>query len=88
MKVSFHATIRDAAGTSDIQIHARTLGELIESLGSRFGRKLKDMLIQDGKLRDDVVILVNGQNISHHKGLNTDLKDEDEVAIFPPVSGG
>ncbi|MDH4123796.1 MAG: MoaD/ThiS family protein, partial [Thermoplasmata archaeon] len=38
--------------------------------------------------RDDVVILVNGQNIAHEKGLDTELDEQDDVAIFPPVSGG
>jgi len=88
MKVSFHATIRDAAGVADIQINAGTLAELMDRLGERFGSKFKDMLIKEGELRDDVVILVNGQNIAHLNGLGTHLTHEDDVAIFPPVSGG
>lgn len=88
MRVSFHATVRDAAGTSETEIEASTLAELMSSLEKRFGKKLRDMLVKDGKLRDDVVILVNGQNVSHSKGLETRLRPDDDIAIFPPVSGG
>jgi molybdopterin synthase sulfur carrier subunit len=88
MKILFHATVRDIAGISEIELSARTLAELMEALEARFGKRLKDMLVKDGRLRDDVVILVNGQNISHSKGLETELRPEDDIAIFPPVSGG
>lgn len=88
MRVSFHATVRDVAGTSETEITADTLAELMKSLEERFGKKLKDMLVKEGKLRDDVVILVNGQNVSHSKGLETRLHPDDDIAIFPPVSGG
>ena len=88
MKVTFYATIRDIAGTSEADVAANTLAELMDSLGKRFGQRLKDMLVKDGRLRDDVVILINGQNISHSKGLETALHQDDDIAIFPPVSGG
>ena len=88
MRVSFHATVRDVAGTSEAEIVADTLAELMKSLEERFGKKLKDMLVKEGRLRDDVVILVNGQNVSHLKGLGTRLLPDDDIAIFPPVSGG
>lgn len=88
MKVSFYATIRDIAGTSEAEVTANTLAELMDSLGKRFGQKLKDMLVKNGRLRDDVVILINGQNVSHSKGLETELHRDDDIAIFPPVSGG
>jgi len=33
-------------------------------------------------------LLVNGKNITHLQGLNTKLKDGDEITIVPPVGGG
>ncbi|MGD8857203.1 MAG: MoaD/ThiS family protein [Chloroflexota bacterium] len=36
-----------------------------------------------------VAILVNGRHYSHlPNGLNTKLKDGDDVALFPPIAGG
>ena len=36
----------------------------------------------------DLAIMVNGKNIALGDGLNTLLKDEDDVVITPYVSGG
>jgi molybdopterin synthase sulfur carrier subunit len=42
----------------------------------------------DGEVRSYITILVNGKNIREMEALATILSDGDEVAIFPPVSGG
>jgi molybdopterin synthase sulfur carrier subunit len=88
MKVSFHSTVREAAGTHEIELSASTVRELLTRLRETFGERLYDMLIEREALREDVVVLVNGQNISHTGGLETPLGTDDDVAIFPPVSGG
>lgn len=36
----------------------------------------------------DLAVIVNGKNIAVGDGLNTVLKDEDDVVITPYVSGG
>ena len=33
-------------------------------------------------------VLVNGNNVRHLEGLDTLLKDSDEIGVLPPVSGG
>ena len=53
-----------------------------------FGAKLFDLIVDKGNLREDVVILVNGKNILLSGGIDTPLSANDDVAIFPPVSGG
>ncbi len=40
-----------------------------------------------GKVRDDMIIMVNGRNIKDLEGEIT-LKDNDVIAIFPPLAGG
>lgn len=51
--------------------------------------KLKPFLIDSelGESRHDVLILVNGREISVLKGLETMVEDEDEL-VFVPVSHG
>lgn len=88
MRVSFHATIREAAGTPEVEIQANSVQELLLSLRGMFGERIFGLLVENGALREDVVILVNGQNVSHTGGLATPLKSDDDIAIFPPVSGG
>ncbi len=43
---------------------------------------------ESGTIRDYVTILKGGLHIQSLDGVRTALKDGDEVAIFPPVTGG
>lgn len=88
MRVSFHATIREAAGMPEAEIEASTIRELLQELRRMFGIGLFDLLVDNGRLREDVVILVNGSNVSLSGGMDAPLSPGDDIAIFPPVSGG
>ena len=88
MKVSFHATIRDAAGIHEAEVEAASVRELLGRLREMFGAQLFNLLVDKGDLREDVVILINGKNILLSGGIDTPLSSGDDVAIFPPVSGG
>lgn len=41
-----------------------------------------------GLLRDYVLLMVNQKRIDPQQGLQTELHEGDEVAVFPPVAGG
>ena len=49
---------------------------------------LAGRLFNEGGLKDIFIVLVNGRRIDNLEGLDTPLKDGDEVSIFPPVAGG
>lgn len=89
--VKFFASFREATGKEkEIIERAADVASLLEELTRRFGDKLGRLLYEPGtkKLRDTVNILVNGRGINLLSGLQTELRDGDVVAIFPPVSGG
>jgi molybdopterin synthase sulfur carrier subunit len=46
------------------------------------------MLDESGQIRRFVNIYVNGDDVRFMEGLNTSLKDGDEVSIVPAVAGG
>jgi len=88
VSVRLFASVREAAGRSDCDVDASNVGELIESMKSRFGPALARILVGREADPESVVILVNGMNIGRTPAGTVRLSDKDEVAIFPPVSGG
>ena len=86
--VKMFATIREAAATSEIEVEANSLGEVLTVLKTIFGRRMRAILEQAEKDPDRIVVLVNGINVSSRGSAGAILRDGDEVSVFPPVSGG
>ncbi|WP_456329971.1 ubiquitin-like small modifier protein 1 [Archaeoglobus sp.] len=84
-RVKLFANFREAAGVKEVEVEASSVGELLENLVKKFP-KLESLFYEKGRLRDYVNVMVNGRNVRGE--LNYPLKDDDEVAVFPPVSGG
>ncbi len=63
------------------------IGDLAEALCSAH-EELQALLFDQGGLKEDVNILVNGMNVAALQGLETRLNDGDEVAMFPAAIGG
>jgi len=69
--------------------NVETLGDVIVQFMSEYGKKIrKNFIDSQGNLETHVVILVNGRNYLFLDGLNTKLKDGDQIVISPPLSGG
>ncbi len=93
MKVRFYATFRELVGKKEVEVHGvRTVGDLIEFISKHYNPAVGEQLLESPRVDDkkpiDGMILVNGHNILHLRGLNTELRDDDVVYIFPPAGGG
>lgn len=87
VKVKFFGILRDRVGKKEIDLEDfDKIKDLIESLDEKYG--LKEMLIENEKLRPYVNILVNGENIRFKDGLDTKVKSGDQIALFPAAAGG
>ena len=78
-------------GISEIEMAGGTLIGLFDDLSDRFGEEFTDLIYDSRtkRVRGDIRILLNGRHIVHlPKGLDTELKEGDEIALFPPVAGG
>jgi len=82
MLVKFSSYLRNYTGCSQTDVPAAaTVNALVCFLGERYGPDFRDII-------PNIMIMVNGKHISHLKGIDTPLKDDDTVQIFPMVIGG
>ena len=90
MRVRFYAGLSDIVGQKEIEMKfSGTVHDLMDKLCRKYGEKLREALFDDsGQVRKYMKFLVNGQNIEHLNGLLTELKDNDEMAVFLPIAGG
>ncbi|HHW54610.1 MAG: MoaD family protein [bacterium] len=89
MKVKFLSDIRDCAGVREETLKfSGTVGELLLHLSHKYGNTFRKTVLTGDQVSDRIVILVNGRNIAYLNGTDTVLGEEDEVSIFPVLSGG
>jgi len=90
MKLKFYATFRNVVGQKEIKKEfAGTVSDLLWLLCDEYGETFKDAVFDEKeKPRKYVKIFVNGRNIEDLNGIETMLKNEDTVAILPPIAGG
>lgn len=90
MKILYFATLRDITRKSEEEWTqpAATLRDVMQVLVSRYGREFERWVVKDRELSGLAVILVNGSDARHSGGLDTPLKPDAEIAMFPPVAGG
>jgi len=92
VKVRAFADLREILGFSvlEAEIQSATVRDLIVFLSSKHNRRFRPLLIdrKTGHLKKFYKILVNGRDIDFLDGLETRLKEGDELAFFSPVGGG
>jgi molybdopterin synthase sulfur carrier subunit len=87
IKVRLFANLREYTGAKELGLEAGTVKESLEKLCKKFPG-LENMIFQGEDIRPYMNVFLNGRNISELNGLGTALNSGDEIAIFPPVSGG
>jgi sulfur-carrier protein len=91
MQVKFYASLRQAAGTKMVEIEIQpgfTIRDVLVEVTHSYPVLDKYIWKEPEMLSDIVHVFINGENIRHLAGLNTPLKAEDHVDIFPPLVGG
>ena len=88
--MKFFATVREVTGVKSIELEVENIRELLQSLVQTYGNKFKDTVLDNdtGELKQFFSCMVNGRRIELLDGYETVLKDDDAVALFPPVGGG
>jgi len=77
-------------GKHQIPLHrvATTVGEALAELWQAHVGLRDRVLNEKGQIRLHVNIFLNDENVRRLQGLDTPLRDGDEITILPSVSGG
>jgi molybdopterin synthase sulfur carrier subunit len=89
VKVKFFAYFREVFGAKEKELvleGGSTLAELLGKLAETSQRKSE--LFQNGRLKPQVVVMVNGSVIAAENLSGTRLEDGASIAIFPMMGGG
>ena len=75
-------------GKSEVDVEGGTVREIFDDVENRHGG-LKDKIFDDaGEVRRFINVFVNGEDVRHAEGLDTPVKDGDELSVVPAIAGG
>ena len=77
VRVRLFAVLRELAGTGELQVIGRTVGEVVDAVSEGRAERFARVAAVSS-------FVLNGERADR----NAPVADGDEVAILPPVSGG
>jgi molybdopterin synthase sulfur carrier subunit len=91
MQWKLFADLAEIAGGKEVAVETQpgeTVGAALDALVAEHPG-LEDRIYDEaGDLREHINVLRNGTNVHNEDGLDAELEAGDELALFPPVSGG
>ncbi len=90
LKIKLLKPFSDAVGKSELELDfdGATLEDMLKVLVNRYPKLKKEFYTKTNELTDYMCMFVNDKPISALNGINTELKNGDELLFFIPVSGG
>jgi molybdopterin synthase sulfur carrier subunit len=91
MQIKLYASLRQAAGIKMMEVDfqpGKTIRDALDEVTQRYPVLSKFVWKDHGELSELIHVFINGENIHHLAGLETELTAEDHVDIFPPLVGG
>ncbi len=92
--IKFYAVLREIVGKKEVIVELddndAKIIDVLEAAKKDIGEQTFKKIIEfyNREKGPRLVILLNGRNIIHLKGLETEVKDGDKIDIFPPAGGG
>ena len=93
VNVKFFGILRKSAGKEEVEVILKqpaNIKNLIQELIEKFPKEFEENLI-DAELKDprpNALILINNREINVLNGLETSLKEGDEIIFIPVTHGG
>lgn len=75
-------------GVGQVDLRCTAVAECLEALERRYPGIEKGLRDESGDLSPSVNLYVNGEDVRHHLGLATPLRDGDELRVIVAIAGG
>lgn len=87
IKIRLFANLREYTKTKELELEGKTVRDILKILCKKFPG-LEQIIFDGENIQSYVNVFLNGRNVLELGGLEAVLHTDDEIAIFPPVSGG
>ena len=77
-----------AEGNSEITVQGLTVGEALNDLVTQYPALKKPLFAETEELRPFVNLFLGDEDVRHLQGVDTPLKDGDQLMIIPSIAGG
>jgi sulfur-carrier protein len=90
MTIRYFADIRELTGCKEETWTRATsnIRSLLEELAAEHGSAFGKRVFEGNQLNSTIIIFINGRDVVYLQGIDSSLKSDDVVAIFPMVAGG
>lgn len=83
--------LRRVIGEREVSLEvpdASTISSVIERIIDRWGSHAEELIMDNGQVSGNLIIMLNMKDVFTLDGLNTTIQPNDEVTILPHVQGG
>ncbi len=87
IRVRLFANFRETAKLKEKEMEGDTVRGVLKALCEDIP-VMKKMLFKGEDIAPFINVFLNGVDVQGSGGIDTPLQENDEIAIFPPVSGG
>jgi molybdopterin synthase sulfur carrier subunit len=90
VKIRFSSALNNVTHARETTLDTgdTTVKTVLDKLIQQFGADFEKRILDKGEVRRFVNLYVNGEDIRHLKGLDSEVNGTDEISILPAVSGG
>jgi len=89
LKVKLFANFREVTKSKEVEVNVKgdTVKDVVTALVRDYP-KLEPQMLAGHEVKPYVNILLNGRSLRDSGGFTSKVREGDDIAIFPPVSGG
>ncbi len=90
LKLNMLKPFSDVIGKKELgfEFDGKTIEDLFKALVNKYPKLKDELYTKDDEITDYVSIFVNDKPLSALNGVDTKLKNGDELLFFVPISGG